>query len=462
MALVAAQQPPSEFQYEFTKQPYTEDVPNMKIDSICFSKFSGPDIQKLAEVQIWRDKYYEGGGTEPGVNGLLDKHLGPASMTGGKCATCHGDWTTCAGHWGHLKLVLPVFNIGFLPSIIDTLKCICKSCARVLLPEETRRERLRKMRSSKDTVQKSALAKAIVKECKPKQCYRCGYSNGLTSISVISLAKDSKALAVPVLNPVRILALFRRMLDEDCELLYLSERPENFIVTDIAVPPISIRPSVVMSGGAMSDARGIPPNPQQKPLRGIVQRLKGKQGRFRGNLCGKRVQWTGRTVISPDPNLKITEVAIPVLMAKILSYPEIVSQHNIEKLRHCVCNGSNKYPGANYIKKVDGTTLNLRYRTRNAANELKYGDIVERHVEDGDIVLFNRQPSLHRMSIMAHRARVMPWRTLRFNESVCNPYNADFDGDEMNMHLPRTEEARTEALMLMGSSLLSSFLLFFY
>ncbi|KAL0324389.1 UNVERIFIED_CONTAM: DNA-directed RNA polymerase III subunit [Sesamum calycinum] len=201
-----------------------------------------------------------------------------------------------------------------------------------------------------------------------------------------------------------------------------------------------------------SDVRGLPFHmTTAKPLSGFVQRLKGKQGRFRGNLSGKRVEYTGRTVISPDPNLKISEVAIPILMARILTYPERVSHHNIEKLRQCVRNGPNKYPGAKFIRQPDGTEISLMFSSRKRhADELKYGYIVDRHLEDGDIVLFNRQPSLHRMSIMSHRARIMPWRTLRFNESVCNPYNADFDGDEMNMHVPQTEEARTEALMLMG------------
>ncbi|GKD85132.1 DNA-directed RNA polymerase III subunit 1-like protein, partial [Tanacetum coccineum] len=190
---------------------------------------------------------------------------------------------------------------------------------------------------------------------------------------------------------------------------------------------------------------------QSKPMSGLVQRMKGKQGRFRGNLSGKRVEYTGRTVISPDPNLKITEVAIPILMARILTYPERVSHHNIERLRHAVRNGTSKYPGAKHIRKPDGTLMSLSINARKRlADELKFGDVVDRHLIDGDVVLFNRQPSLHRMSIMSHRARIMPWRTLRFNESVCNPYNADFDGDEMNMHVPQTEEARTEALMLMG------------
>ncbi|XP_059626701.1 DNA-directed RNA polymerase III subunit 1 isoform X2 [Cornus florida] len=390
------------------------------------------------------------------------------------------------------------------------------------------------MRNTKiDALKKSEIMKMIVKRCtamasskKFVKCSRCGYINGMVKKNIgtlgvihdrakiiddtleecrsaISHTKESKSSVnvTPILNPDTVLSLFKKMLDMDCELLYISDRPEKLIVTNIAVPPIAIRPSVFVDGGTQSnenditerlkriiqanailhmqlsessstaksllgwadlqmevaqyinsDVRGVPQYMQiAKPLSGFVQRLKGKQGRFRGNLSGKRVEYTGRTVISPDPNLKITEVAIPILMAKILTYPERVSHHNIEKLRQCVRSGPNKYPGARFIRKCDGTLISLMFcPLKRVADELKFGDIVERHLEDGDIVLFNRQPSLHRMSIMCHRARIMPWRTLRFNESVCNPYNADFDGDEMNMHVPQTEEARTEALMLMG------------
>nr|XP_034916946.1 DNA-directed RNA polymerase III subunit 1 isoform X2 [Populus alba] len=321
--------------------------------------------------------------------------------------------------------------------------------------------------------------------------------------SAIGHTREARApigLATYILNPVKVLSLFQRMVEVDCELLYLQGRPEKLIITTIAVPPISIRPSVFTEGSQSnenditerlkqiiqfnaklrlellegrrtgikyligwdelqavvtlyinSDVR-IPLDMQVgRPLSGFVQRLTGKQGRFRQNLAGKRVEFTGRTVISPDPNLKITEVAIPIHMARILTYPERVTHHNIEKLRQCVNNGSYKYPGARMVTYPDGSSKMLtgNYRKR-IAEELKSGCIVHRHLEDGDVVLFNRQPSLHRMSIMCHRARIMPWRTLRFNESVCNPYNADFDGDEMNMHVPQTEEARTEAFLLMG------------
>ncbi|XP_015874201.3 DNA-directed RNA polymerase III subunit 1 isoform X1 [Ziziphus jujuba] len=510
----------------FTKQLFIEDVGPRRLKSMQFTTLSGSEISKLAEVQVWKGQYYDSN-RKPIENGLLDPRMGPPNKNS-KCATCHGSYAECPGHYGYLKLALPVYNVGYISSIVDILKCICKNCSRILLEDERRQKLLKKMRSPKmDALKKTRLMKDIVKDLSNKaiKCYRCGYVNGKVKKSTasqgvkifhdrsrlfdgledyksaISHIKDSKIsldMSNHVINPAMVHFLFKRMLDEDCELLYLSDRPEKLMMVNIAVPPIPIRPSVIADGDRSnenditerlkrvvqvnaslqqelleancaarlsgwddlqvevaqyinSDVRGGPFAMQvAKPMGGFVQRLKGKQGRFRGNLSGKRVEYTGRTVISPDPNLKITEVAIPIHMARILTYPERVSYHNIEKLRQCVSNGPDKYPGARMLRRADGSQWNLNVARKRRADELKYGDIVDRHLEDGDIVLFNRQPSLHRMSIMCHRARVMPWRTLRFNESVCNPYNADFDGDEMNMHVPQTEEARTEAILLMG------------
>jgi DNA-directed RNA polymerase III subunit RPC1 len=304
------------------------------------------------------------------------------------------------------------------------------------------------------------------------------------------------------LNPLRVLKLFQHISPADCELLGMNPseiRPEMLIWQYMPAPPVCIRPSVGQEAASTEDdltsklgdivqsnnnlkeaiAKGLPvqsiveqwdylqlqialyinsdvPGLQKgefgKPIRGFVQRLKGKQGRFRGNLSGKRVDFSSRTVISPDPNLRIDEVAVPELVAKNLTYPERVTKYNIDKLRKCVMNGSKKWPGANYVyKKGQEFRLFLKYGNRtHIAEELNVGDVVERHLEDGDIVLFNRQPSLHRLSIMSHFVKVRPHRTFRLNECVCNPYNADFDGDEMNLHVPQTEEARTEAVELMG------------
>lgn len=168
-------------------------------------------------------------------------------------------------------------------------------------------------------------------------------------------------------------------------------------------------------------------------------------------MSGKRVDFSGRTVISPDPNLLVNQIGVPELVAKVMTYPERVSQYSIEKLRLRIINGPNIHPGANMIRCGNGLVKSLAYGDREKiASQLRIGDIVERHMEDGDSVLFNRQPSLHKMSIMCHNVKVFPYRTFRFNECACTPYNADFDGDEMNLHLPQTEEARTEAQLLMS------------
>jgi DNA-directed RNA polymerase III subunit RPC1 len=181
----------------------------------------------------------------------------------------------------------------------------------------------------------------------------------------------------------------------------------------------------------------------------------GKQGRFRGNLSGKRVDFTSRTVISPDPNLRIEQVGVPIYIAKILTYPQMVNKANLEAMKKLVRNGPDVHPGANFVEmSVNGvkTKKFLKYGNRKKiADDLKMGNVIERHMIDDDIVLFNRQPSLHRLSIMCHKAKILDGRTFRFNECVCTPYNADFDGDEMNLHLPQTEEARAEALILMGN-----------
>ena len=306
--------------------------------------------------------------------------------------------------------------------------------------------------------------------------------------------------AMDDLNPLRVLKIFRRISPADCELLGLGGmRPETFLWQHVPAPPVCIRPSVGQEAASTedditaklgdivsanvhlrealrkgapvqsiiehwdylslqmamyinSDVPGLAKGEGGKQIRGFVQRLKGKQGRFRGNLSGKRVDFSGRTVISPDPNLAIDEVAVPILVAKNMTYPERVSRYNKTKLQQRIRNGTMNWPGANYVYKAgQNFRLFLRYGNPDLiADQLQEGDIVERHLEDGDIVLFNRQPSLHKLSILSHFVRVRPHRTFRLNECVCNPYNADFDGDEMNLHVPQTEEARTEAMQLMG------------
>ncbi|CAG9322593.1 RPO31 [Blepharisma stoltei] len=308
------------------------------------------------------------------------------------------------------------------------------------------------------------------------------------------------------INAVEALELFQKIHPDDVNLLGMNSEvshPKDLIITHILVPPVCIRPSVQVSQGVTneddltvklqeiinlnslikstldegkplnkvieeweylqaifaqyinSEASGLPPSiTMGKPIRALCQRLKGKHGRFRGNLSGKRVDFSGRTVISPDPNLSIEEVAVPELMAKVLTFPEKVLPYNIEYLRKLIMRGPFLHPGANSVQFMrNNEKILLQYGKKNElAAALQIGDIVERHLATGDYVLFNRQPSLHRISIMAHRVKVMKNRTLRFNECVCTPYNADFDGDEMNIHLPQTYEAQAEIKELMNVS----------
>eukprot|EP00796_Vickermania_ingenoplastis_P011976 gene11976-8249_t len=306
---------------------------------------------------------------------------------------------------------------------------------------------------------------------------------------------------VEVLDPVRVRQLFSRLQPHEVVLLGFQPQlahPLDMLVSTIVVPPVCARPGGGMGGSTQAreddlttqlneiiicsdslkdgandvikyaetwdllqtrvarllDAQlpGFPAALRSSDTKSYAQRIKGKHGRFRGNLSGKRVDFSGRSVISPDPNLDVDELAVPLSVARVLTYPQRVYAHNIEMLRRMVRNGPSVHPGAvTVLLSSENSRRSLRHpRDRQAlATRLAVGDVVERHVINGDMIIFNRQPSLHRISMMAHRARVLPYRTFRFNECCCSPYNADFDGDEMNVHLVQTEEARAEALELM-------------
>ncbi|MFB6092539.1 MAG: DNA-directed RNA polymerase subunit A' [Haloquadratum sp.] len=305
------------------------------------------------------------------------------------------------------------------------------------------------------------------------------------------------------LMPSDIRDWFEDIPDEDIETLGIDpsrSRPEWMILTVLPVPPVTARPSITLDNGQRSEddlthklvdiirinqrfmenreagapqliiedlwellqyhvttfidneISGTPPARHRsgRPLKTLSQRLKGKEGRFRGSLSGKRVNFSARTVISPDPTLSLNEVGVPERVAREMTQTMNVSERNVDRARQYVRNGPEGHPGANYVKRPDGRRLKVTEKNcEELAEKVDAGWEVNRHLIDGDIVIFNRQPSLHRMSIMAHEVVVMPYKTFRLNTVVCPPYNADFDGDEMNMHALQTEESRAEARVLM-------------
>ena len=199
------------------------------------------------------------------------------------------------------------------------------------------------------------------------------------------------------------------------------------------------------------------------PDQGIKQVLEKKEGLFRMHMMGKRVNFAARSVISPDPNIETNEIGVPMVFAKKLTYPEPVTSHNFEAMSKAVINGMEKYPGAAAIENENGMVLSLKRKTLEQRKALakqlmtstipgakgENGKKVYRHLHTGDIVVMNRQPTLHKPSMMGHRARVLQnQKTIRMHYANCNTYNADFDGDEMNMHFPQNELARTEAMQI--------------
>ncbi|WP_049908662.1 MULTISPECIES: DNA-directed RNA polymerase subunit A' [Halorubrum] len=305
------------------------------------------------------------------------------------------------------------------------------------------------------------------------------------------------------LMPSDIRDWFEDIPDEDLEVLGIDSehsRPEWMILTVLPVPPVTTRPSITLDNGQRSEddlthklvdiirinqrfmenreagapqliiedlwellqyhvttfvdneISGTPPARHRsgRPLKTLSQRLKGKEGRFRGSLSGKRVNFSARTVISPDPTLSLNEVGVPDRVAKEMTQTLNVTERNVDEARQYVRNGPEAHPGANYVRRPDGRRLKVTEKNcEELAEKVEPDWEVNRHLVDGDIVIFNRQPSLHRMSIMAHEVVVMPYKTFRLNTVVCPPYNADFDGDEMNMHALQNEEARAEARVLM-------------
>ena len=484
------------------KRVQTNEYANpSKIIGVQFSMLSPDEIRKNSVVEIV---------SRDSIGGLFDPKMGVLEK-GMFCPTDGLTYMDTPGYFGHMEMAMPVFWVQHMKDIIKICKVVCYKCSKLLVnknkhknllnvsPEERWQAigNIKVSRCGEDTEDGCG--------CKQPKIKLDGFATVLATWEKISV-QDEYGVEhdediQQKLSPERVYKMFKRISDEDVQFMGFSpiwSRPEWMICQALPVPPPAVRPSVKHDAQQRSEddlthiyihilkynnmlkeaiaknestklieknyqllqyfvtmisnnkASGTSPIGQNsgRTFQCISSRLNTKNGRIRGNLMGKRVDFSARSVITGDPNLSITQLGVPMKIAKNITKPVTVNERNRLFLTKLVQNGPDGEPGANRIERKNGEQISLRYVDRNSI-VLETGDKVHRHMMDGDYVLFNRQPSLHKMSMMCHEVKVMKrGDTFRFNVGVTNPYNADFDGDEMNMHMPQSMSAETELMSL--------------
>ena len=484
------------------------------IKSVQFSILSPDEIRNRSVVEITKHETYDK--DVPVVKGLFDIRMGSTEM-GAICGTCNQDNINCPGHFGHLELARPVYHYHLIDYVPKILSCVCLNCSKLLFNKDDDLVKNILKKSPKLRYKEFYTLSQKIKRCGDENMDGCGYKQpekykispmeGIQAIWAKLTLEDKNANSIKkqLLQIEQVKIVLEKITDEDCNYLGLSDlwcRPEWLICSVLPVPPPSVRPSVKQNNSQRMDddlthklqdiiktnnivatkikndkiddvnswtqvlqyhvatlidnelSSGVKPSAHRsgRPLKSIRQRLKGKEGRIRNNLMGKRVDFSARSVITPDPNIDLDELGVPNKIAENMTYPDIVNNINKSALNRLLENGPNVYPFIKSIvkkNKIKITINNNNYKDMILEN----GDTVNRSIMDGDYVLFNRQPSLHKMSMMAHRVKVMEGNTFRLNVSVTPPYNADFDGDEMNMHVPQSISAMLELRLLVSVKL---------
>ncbi|MDE1868943.1 MAG: DNA-directed RNA polymerase subunit A' [Candidatus Micrarchaeota archaeon] len=480
------------------------------IDFIRFTTISPATIKRMSVAKlIVPDTYNEDG--YPIDGGLVDQRLGVIDP-GLKCKTCGGRVKTCPGHFGHIELVRPVIHPEFAKTIYLLLQSTCYNCHRALLTKEAIEEMKPAIKgiveseeeidtsniSVMTTIEEEDQRMVLLKKLKSvKKCPHCA--------SVQHKMKLERPTFFYIngnkMKPDEIRDWLAKIPDDDLKSLGIdpaATRPEWLVITVLLVPPVNVRPSITLESGERSEddlthklvdimrinqrleqdidagapqiiiddlwellqyqvttyfnneTPGVPVarHRSTRPLKTLAQRLKGKEGRLRYNLSGKRVNFSARTVISSDSSLTINQVGVPRKIAETLTVPIYVTQWNIDKVKKYIEN--KEYPTIINVITKEGIRKRITEVNREEIiKTIAPGYILERQLIDGDMGLLNRQPTLHRLSVMAHTVKVLPGRTMRIHVSVAYPYNGDFDGDEMNLHVPQSLEAQAEARYLM-------------
>ncbi|CAF3626686.1 unnamed protein product [Rotaria sp. Silwood1] len=490
-------------------------APHHNVNRIQFGILSPDEIRRMSVTNPpieYADLFEEG---KAKIQGLMDPRQGPPDQYS-KCHTCTGSYIECLGHFGHIELIKPIYNVAFLSKILKILRCICFHCSKLLVDpndpkildiiKKTKGQYRQRLAYIFDACKERKICRGATNEndvtmndsdgCGRRQPKYRQSGLGLTIEWEETLNENEETRSK--LSAARVLEIFQKISDTTCEVLGMNPqqtRPDWMILTVLPVPPMCVRPSISSfddlihchndltynlakiikannilreheQRGAAShiieedlqllqyycgtlinnDLSGIPKSCQKSgtPLKSIKERLEGKEGRIRKDLLVKQVDFSARTVITPDPNLSIDQVGVPRTIAQNLTVPEIVTPFNINWLKELICRNAAK----NIILNT-GEIIDLRCHPKSSDIHLQSGYIVERFMIDNDLVVLNHQPTVHKMSMMAHRVKILPWSTFRLNVSLTTPYDASFDGDEMDLHLPQSIKAKAELSELM-------------
>ena len=472
-----------------------------RIIGIQFGILSPDDIRNASVAEITSRDTYDN--NKPKIGGLFDPRMGVLEP-GFICPTDGLDYVNTPGYFGHIELAKPVFYVQYLSTVMKILKCVCFKCSKLKINKEKYKQALDM--NSEDRWNFVFKIASNVSRCGNDTNDGCGckqptrFKKEVGRVATLNAEWDmggNEKVNIK-LHAEMVLKILKRISNEDIKFMGFSQfwsRPEWMICQVLAVPPPAVRPSVKHDAQQRSEddithilcniiktnntlteklnqdsaaniiedwttvlqyyvatlvdnsLPGVSQCCQRsgRPLKSIKERLNGKTGRVRGNLMGKRVDFSARSVITADPTLSIKQLGIPEKIAKNITKPVIVNEKNIKFLTKLVMNGPDIHPGAKILEKHNSKKqISLRYVDKTTLN-IEAGDIVHRHMIDGDAVLFNRQPTLHRMSMMCHIAKIMKrGDTFRMNVADTKPYNADFDGDEMNLHMPQDMEAESE------------------
>ena len=492
----------------FLQKSFNEELTE-NVDEVILGILNPEDIQNGSVCEVLTSETYEN--SIPKTNGLFDLRMGTIEQ-GLNCETCFQDQRGCVGHFGHIKLVRPLYHMQFLTILLKIARCFCYSCSECLLEENDKEDLKYKPMKARFNI--------AYKKCKENQNPVCNKCYTIQPIKYVNPkgTQDTKIIAkvygefvetidgekrkeLKYFSCEQMLDFLKRIRNEDLDNIGIpskTSRPDWMICSVFPVPPPHVRPSVRQENNQKSEddlthklaeiinhnqtlhkemekdnlqhiedwtqllqyhvatfvdneIPGIPKAMQRsgRPIKSLKQRLSAKDGRMRYNLMGKRGDFTGRTVITPDPNIELDEIGIPLKIARNLTIPIQVTDNNINILRHYYDNGTDKYPGAKRLERGNKNYSLDGKKFKEQIGDIRVKDILHRNLINGDYVLFNRQPSLHKMSMMGHRVRVLPvGNTFRMNVSATSPYNADFDGDEMNIFLSQCMEGFCELKFL--------------